>query len=188
MTRTVFNIVWLSVMACSICSTAQAQNRPAPGSPRSIHPLNAKPIPSVRQSTRFASQRGSRSIRPVSRVAEPSNSNETTASTNPVPVVSVPHGYVQLNAPIYPSPVQHVPPEIGGTLITNPAFAPHEMLYTHKYKAMYPPFYFKVRGSWVWTPWGIRSHDVWKLRGTEVSIQYKKKYPWRQPFTPPVIR
>ncbi len=185
MTRTVFNIVWLSVMACSICSTTQAQNYSAPGS---IRPMNAKSIHSVRQPMRFAPHHGSRPIRPVSRVAEPKQSNENTATANSTPTVQSHQGYTQLGAPMYPSPVQHVPPQIGGTLITNPAFAPQEMLYTHNYKAMYPPFYYKVRGSWYWTPWGIRSHDVWELRGTEVSIQYKKHYPWRQPFTPPVFR
>jgi len=86
--------------------------------------------------------------------------------------VAAPKGYPQLNAALYPSPIQNVPYQVGGTLITNQAFAPHEMLYPHTYKALYPPFYYKVRGGWILTPWGVESHSRWELQGTEVKVEY----------------
>lgn len=93
--------------------------------------------------------------------------------------------YPQLNAPLYPSPVQHVPAYTGGTIVTNQAFAPHEMLYPHTYHAMYPPFYYKVHGSWIWTPFGMRQHEQWKLQGTEVTVKYRSHYPLFGGFIPP---
>ena len=96
--------------------------------------------------------------------------------------------YPQLNAPLYPAPVQNVPIQVGGTAITNQAFAPHEMLYPHKYHAMYPPFYYRVRGGWLWTPFGIESHDKWELQGTQVKVNYRSTHnPFAffiKPFTP----
>lgn len=85
--------------------------------------------------------------------------------------------YPQLGAPLYPSPVQNTPPWTGTTMITNQALAPHEMLYPHTYHAMYPPFYYKVRGGWVWTPFGMRQHENWKLEGTEVLVKYRSHIP-----------
>ncbi len=85
-------------------------------------------------------------------------------------------GYPQLNAPLYPSPTQFNPPHTGGTIITNQALAPHEMLYPHKYHAMYGPFYYRVRGSWVMTPFGMRQHENWELQGTEVKVNYRSSY------------
>ncbi|MBX3441167.1 MAG: hypothetical protein KF774_02080 [Planctomyces sp.] len=84
--------------------------------------------------------------------------------------------YPRLNAPLYPSPVQSIQPWSGGTIITNQALAPHEMLYPHKYHAMYPPFYYRVKGCWVWTPFGMRQHEQWKLQGTEVKVNYRSTY------------
>lgn len=81
--------------------------------------------------------------------------------------------YPQINAPLYPSPQPNTPTYAGGTMITNQAFSPHEMLYPHTYKAMYGPYYYKVRGSWICTPWGVRSHDRWELQGTEVTVKYR---------------
>lgn len=105
------------------------------------------------------------------------------------PVQSVPTmGYPQLNAPLYPSPQPMTPLYVGGTNITNQAFSPHEMLYPHQYKAMYGPFYYQVNGRWYLTPWGVRSHDTWKLQGTEVEVKYRSHY---RPFSfyfPPVTR
>ena len=37
---------------------------------------------------------------------------------------------------------------------------------------MYPPFYYRVRGSWIWTPFGMESHDKWELVGTRVRVRY----------------
>ncbi len=101
-----------------------------------------------------------------------------------------PHGinvgqYPQLNAPLYPSPIQGVPSWTGGTVITNQAFAPHELLYPHEYHSMYGPFYYKVKGSWVWTPFGMRQHEQWKLQGTEVRVKYRSNYKLFSGFCPP---
>lgn len=96
-------------------------------------------------------------------------------------------GYPQLNAPLYTSPVQHVPHQVGGTLITNQAFAPHEMLYPHTYRAMYGPYYFRVNGSWMVSPWGVWSRDNWKLQGTEVEVKYRSKIPLLAGFVRPGI-
>ena len=95
--------------------------------------------------------------------------------------------YPQLNAPLYPSPVQYTPEWNGGTIITNQALAPHEMLYPHTYHAMYPPFYYKVEGGWLWTPFGMRQHEHWKLQGTEVKVKYRSHYPLFGGFHPPAI-
>lgn len=95
--------------------------------------------------------------------------------------------YPHLNAPLYPSPVQYTPPWNGGTIITNQALAPHEMLYPHTYHAMYPPFYYKVKGGWIWTPFGMRQHEHWKLQGTEVTVKYRSHYPLFGGFVPPDV-
>lgn len=93
--------------------------------------------------------------------------------------------YPYTGAAMYPSPVPHVPYQVGGTMITNQAFNPHEMLYPHQYKALYPPFYYKVRGGWTVTPWGVRSYDVWKLEGTMVKVKYKPRYSMFSGFVAP---
>ncbi|MDA0834805.1 MAG: hypothetical protein O2955_12855 [Planctomycetota bacterium] len=175
MTQTVFKIVWCTLLVSATWSSAFAQDQFRSVRPQAFPTPNAKPMRMVRQP-----------VRTISRTTEPQASSENNTPVNAQPANG--GAYPVLSAPLYPSPIPNVPPQIGGTLITNPALAPHETLYPHKYKAMYPPFYFKVRGSWLWTPWGVRSHDVWELRGTEVSVQYKTKYPWRQPFVPPAIR
>ena len=82
-------------------------------------------------------------------------------------------GYVYLNAPLYPSPQPYVPQEVGSSVITNQALAPHEMLYPHRYHAMYPPFYYKVNGRWLVTRNGLLTRETWKLQGTEVKVKYK---------------
>ncbi|MCA8991960.1 MAG: hypothetical protein KDA88_08275 [Planctomycetaceae bacterium] len=85
--------------------------------------------------------------------------------------------YPQLSSALYPAPVQNVPSWQTQTVITNQAFAPHEMLYPHDYKAMYGPFYYKVRGHWFWTPFGMRQHENWKLEGTTVEVKYRARTP-----------
>ena len=98
-------------------------------------------------------------------------------------------GYVQLGAPLYPSPRPNIPIWSGSTMITNQAFAPHEMLYPHTYRATYPPYYHRVKGCWVLTPFGIRSHERWELQGTQVQVKYRSQYPglfkgaWHPPVT-----
>jgi len=98
-------------------------------------------------------------------------------------------GYVQLGAPLYPSPKPNIPIWAGATMITNQAFAPHEMLYPHTYRATYPPFYHRVKGGWILTPFGVRSHERWELQGTQVQVKYRSHYPglmkgsWHPPAT-----
>lgn len=89
---------------------------------------------------------------------------------------------------MYPSPQPNIPHQMGGTIITNQAFAPHEMLYPHTYRAMYPPYYYKATGGWIVTPWGVWSHDNWKLLGTEVEVKYKSRHSHFSKFALPVIR
>jgi len=98
-------------------------------------------------------------------------------------------GYVRLGAPLYPSPRPNIPIWTGATMITSPAFAPHEMLYPHTYRAIYPPFYHRVKGCWMWTPFGMRSHEKWELQGTQVEVRYQSRPPlwvnwsWHAPVT-----
>jgi hypothetical protein len=94
--------------------------------------------------------------------------------------------YPVLGAPLYPSPVQYTPPWTGGTVITNQALAPHEMLYPHRYHAMYGPFYYNVCGSWIVTPFGVRQHEKWKLEGTHVKVKYHPHHKLFSGFHPPV--
>lgn len=94
--------------------------------------------------------------------------------------------YPVLNAPLYSSPVQYVPAYAGGSVITNQALAPHEMLYPHRYHAMYGPFYYKVNGVWVVTPFGVRQHEKWQLQGTHVKVNYHDHFRLFSGFHPPV--
>lgn len=86
-------------------------------------------------------------------------------------------GYVRLHAPMYPTPRPNIPIWTGSTMITNQAFAPQEMLYPHTYRAIYPPFYHRVKGCWVLTPLGVKSHERWELQGTKVQVKYRSNYP-----------
>ena len=88
-------------------------------------------------------------------------------------------------AGLYPSPVHYTPPWSGGTIVTNEAFAPHEMLYPHQYRAMYGPYYYEVRGKSLWTPLGMRTFEKWKLRGTEVEVKYHDHIKFFSGFHPP---
>ena len=97
-------------------------------------------------------------------------------------------GYVYLNAPLYTAPVQNVPIQVGGTMITNPAFAPHEYLYPHDYNAVYGPFYHRARGTWAITPWGVRTNERWDLVGTTVKVKYRSHIPFFTGFKTPVNR
>lgn len=99
-------------------------------------------------------------------------------------------GYVRLGAPLYPSPRPNIPIWTGSTVITNQALAPHEMLYPHTYRAIYPPYYHRVKGGWWVTPFGVRSHEKWELQGTMVQVKYRAHYPgltsgayWHPPAT-----
>lgn len=87
-------------------------------------------------------------------------------------------GYVQLHAPLYPSPKPNIPYQVGATYITNPALAPHEMLYPHRYRALYPPYYYRVNGQWKAMFGTMRRYEQWKLEGTEVNVEYCSKKPF----------
>lgn len=97
-------------------------------------------------------------------------------------------GYVRLGAPLYPSPRPNIPIWTGSTMITSPALAPHEMLYPHTYRSIHGPFYHRVKGGWIWTPMGIRSHERWELQGTQVQVKYRSQPPiWiKSMWFPPV--
>lgn len=97
-------------------------------------------------------------------------------------------GYPQLSAPMYPSPKPGIPDYVGRTIITNQAMAPQEMLYPHEYTAMYGPYFYNVKGGWIWTPFGIRSHERWKLEGTRVNVKYKSDFGLFPRFIPPMIK
>jgi hypothetical protein len=91
-------------------------------------------------------------------------------------------------ASLYPGPRPGIPHEIGGTAIVHQAFHPHEMLYAHRYKSMYGPYYYKVNGHWMVTPFGVWSKENWKLQGTTVDVKYKSHISPFAMFHRPVIR
>ncbi len=88
--------------------------------------------------------------------------------------------YPQTGAALYPSPIPGIPQQMGGAAIMHPAFHPHEMLYAHEYHAMYPPYYYKVNGGFLVSPFGVWSHEDWKLEGTRVDVKYNSHI---SPFT-----
>ncbi len=138
--------------------------------PRQVYaPRFARPATPLRRSRSVAGpQQYQRPIRRVSGLAP-----KVPADQPPKPPSAA--GIVRLNSPLYPAPRQNIPHQVGGVVITNPALAPHEMLYEHEYRALYPPFYYRVKGSWMWTPFGIESHDKWELVGTEVRVRYESE-------------
>jgi hypothetical protein len=113
---------------------------------------------------------------PSVRADEPQPTAGAFADTG-VPGVPSQPGYVQLGAALYPAPQPNVPVWTGATFITSHALAPHEMLYPHTYRALYPPYYHRVKGGYIWTPFGIKSHEKWELQGTMVQVKYRSKPP-----------
>lgn len=87
---------------------------------------------------------------------------------------------VVTDAPLYPVPRPGIPLAVGGTMITNPALDPHEMLYAHRYRSLYPPFYHKTTRTWVMTPFGVHKSERRQLMGTEVEVKYHSYY---KPFS-----
>lgn len=83
-----------------------------------------------------------------------------------------PNGYPSLNAPLYPVPLPNIPYQTGGSLITNQALDPHEFLYPHTYRSIYPPYYYQVSGAYKVFPWGVSQSERWRLRGTLVTVKY----------------
>ena len=111
------------------------------------------------------------------------------AAAAPAPAFAqIAPGYPYLNAPMYVCPRPDVPYQMGGTFITNQAFYPQEMMHPHEYKAMYPPFYYRAHGGWIVTPFGVRSHESWRLQGTVVKVKYRPRYSLFSAFHPPVLR
>ncbi|MFO1021908.1 MAG: hypothetical protein U0903_14630 [Planctomycetales bacterium] len=105
------------------------------------------------------------------------------------PVPAAPDGnYPILNAPLYPCPRPNIPPGVGTTVITNPALAPHEMLYPHKTTGLYGPFYHKTYRGWILTPLGVYKTEKRKLTGTTVEVNYKGHISPFALFFPPVGR
>lgn len=96
--------------------------------------------------------------------------------------------YPHTGAALYPSPQPGIPHQMGGTAIMNQAFHPHEMLYQHRYQAMYPPYYYKVNGGWMVTPFGVWSKEDWHLQGTQVDVKYKSHISPFAHFAPPFHR
>lgn len=88
---------------------------------------------------------------------------------------------------LYPAPLPGIPQQVGGSAIVTPAFHPSEMMHAHRNTAMYGPYYYKVDGCWVVTPFGVWSNENWKLRGTTVDVKYKSHIsPWAM-FKRPVV-
>lgn len=89
---------------------------------------------------------------------------------------------------LYPAPRPGIPHQVGGTVIPTHALHPHEMMYAHRYKSMYGPYYYKVRGHWMVTPFGVWSKENWQLKGTTVDVKYKSHISPFALFKRPVIR
>jgi hypothetical protein len=126
------------------------------------------------------------STQPVSSVQTPPIPLQATVPAPAVVSGSQP-GYVHLGAPLYPSPKPTVPIWAGATFIPTPALAPHEMLYPHTYRAIYPPYYHRVTGKYFMTPFGMKTHENWELQGTMVEVKYRSNYSKKYPFIPPRI-
>ncbi len=88
--------------------------------------------------------------------------------------------YPQINSSLYPSPKPDVPREVGWTMYTTPALSPHEMLYAHQYRAMYPPYFYKNTGRLACLPFFPKP----ALKGTVVTVKYKTHY-GLSGFSPP---
>ena len=95
-------------------------------------------------------------------------------------------GVTRLDGAMYPSPQPGIPLDVGSTMITNPALDPHEMLYAHRYRGLYGPFYHKTYRSWIMTPFGICKSEKRVLMGTEVRVNYKSHISPISLFFPPV--
>ncbi|RMG40862.1 MAG: hypothetical protein D6725_02645 [Planctomycetota bacterium] len=122
------------------------------------------------------------------RISHPVTSPRRVAPRPKVVVRPKPDQPPRFAAPMYPAPLQNIPLQVGATIIGKPALAPHELLYPHRYRSLYPPFYYRVIGSWVWTPFGVESHEKWILQGTDVRVKYRSRVPIWASFVPPLNR
>ena len=123
--------------------------------------------------------------RPTGSVMNGMNGGTPTYQTPPNMVYGHP-GVARVDGAMYPSPQPGIPPYVGQTMITNPAFDPHEMLYAHRYRGLYGPFYHKTHRHWVLTPFGICKSEKRILMGTEVRVNYKSHISPFALFWPPV--
>lgn len=125
---------------------------------------------------------------PIPDISQNGPAPGVTTGRPPRSIRTIAPGYPYLNAPMYPVPVPDIPHQMGGTYITNQAFFPQEMLYKHRYRAMYPPFYYRVRGGWTVTSEGIETKERWELQGTEVIVKYSPRIRFwslfKEPFHP----
>ena len=143
--------ILLTTLTAGATDSVPIRNAPYPASPPHYHP-GYGPIPRVS---------------PYPGVVVGNN--------NPAPSPCYPN----LDASMYPCPQPNIPAYTGGTTITNSAFSPHEMLYPHRYRALYPPFYYKVKykNAW-WCPLPIpgltatRTVQKVELMGTQVDVKY----------------
>ena len=123
--------------------------------------------------------------RPTGNVMNGMNGGTGVYQTSPAVVYGAP-GMARVDAALYPSPQPGIPPYVGQTMITNPAFDPHEMLYAHRYRGLYGPFYHKTHRHWILTPFGICKSEKRILMGTEVRVNYKSHISPFALFWPPV--
>jgi hypothetical protein len=89
--------------------------------------------------------------------------------------------YPAINSSLYPCPRPDVPYEVGQTIITNQAFYPHEMLYAHRYRAIYPPYFYQNKCGLACLPFFPKPC----LKGTVVTVKYKSCLPWG--YSPPSV-
>lgn len=162
--RTTTILMTCVVLVAFTFQTARA-SEPAPRTFTRRAPAVTQPVRLQRVPIGYSSAVPRRSIRPASVVVPQQPADQALQAPTTA-------GYARLNSPLYPSPLQNIPIQLGGTVISNPALAPHEYLYAHEYRALYPPYYYRVRGSWIWTPFGMESHDKWELLGTRVRVRY----------------
>jgi hypothetical protein len=152
-------------------------------------PVRSRPARRIRVAQQVPVRRATARLRPVPvQRASMAQSGPVNYGGYGSPAGGMSSGtYPQTGASLYPSPQPNVPYQVGGTAITNQAFYPHEMLYPHKYKALYGPYYYRVNGRWNMTPFGMWSHENWKVEGTEVEVEYRshisKFAGFKTPFT-----
>lgn len=156
--------------------------------------INARPAPPI--PTQIAPNRTVSGEFTAAPIPDPNMGSATMAHYPSGPVVY--QGPVQYGVPmqgasagpgsLYPAPRPGIPHQVGGTVIPNQAFHPHEMLHAHRYKSMYGPYYYKVEGHWIVTPYGVLSQENWQLKGTTVDVKYKSHISPFALFSRPVIR
>src|SRR5262249_18284595 len=81
--------------------------------------------------------------------------------------------YPHLNSALYPCPKPDVPYEVGRTVITNQDPHQHAMLSCHRYRAIYPPYYYQSKCGLACLPFFPKPC----IKGTVVTVKYKSKLP-----------